>query len=128
MTVSCVVFGCLILLVGIAVLLNCYVAELRSNINDMVHKSDAVVVKQTDKPETQLAYNDSGKLENIPGQTVKSPDNKNSASADDPGMWGSMKNWARQYSWGKRWFRKLLLLTNRRQAQEPLPGNGWRNR
>lgn len=104
LTVSCVVFGCLVLLVGIAVLLNCYVAELRSNINDIVHKSDAVVVKQIDKPETQLAYNDSGKLENIPGQTVKSPDNKNSASADDPGMWGSMKNWARQYSWGKRWF------------------------
>ena len=108
LTVSCVVCGFLVLLVGGSVLLGSYVAELRNNINLLANKNDSVQVVQPDQAQAKLAYDASGKLENASVVAKNVPENKNTTSevavSHKSGMWSNMKNWMRRHSWGKNWF------------------------
>ena len=108
LTVSCVVCGFLVVLVGLAVLLGSYVSELRSNINLLAQKNNSGQVAEKNQVPSQLAYNTSGKLENVQGAVKNVSENKGVAvsngSGEDSGVWGDMKNWMRRHGWGKSLF------------------------
>lgn len=94
LTVSCVVFGCLLLLLGIILLLNSYVGNLRSKLN--VPTALPPTVQQAQSPAA-------GKPAVAP---VATPAGKTAAvSADSPAKqswWGGMKQSVRKWGWVQR--------------------------
>ncbi len=118
LTVSCVVSGCLILLLAVILLLNSYVGSLRTRL----HNDPAGLQTQTTRQTTpvRVAWNSSGQtMPVVTGDTTGQ-----SVKETDKSWWSSVKQNVRKWGWVQRlWPEKPAVLPKQEKKQSVLGEN-----